>query len=475
MQIAPASKEEFLSLPCLKASAEARPTPNEEDRHHSAPQGALKRRATETLQCLLDQYEASPGPIEVSFRRLVGPIPVNYLSHSIYPYPARLLRQIPRFFLHCRQIASENDVVLDPFCGSGTVLVEARAAHLTGWGIDSNPFARLLSEVKTTPLDAGRAQQAAGEVLRQAKAFRSAAIPDVVNVDFWFSHPVKQALGRLRRAILESGVSADLQRFLLVSLALAAERCSLRDARIPVPVRRHGWATVAATQNSTAVWQMFAAVSSFIAARLAEVPSPPGVVSIVEGRDAATAYTIYRDHLRTRLQRPTVILTSPPYGAAQKYIRSTSLALGWTNLASASELAALERLLIGREHLRQSELSDLDTPLPCIRAEIDRLARRDKVRAAIYAHYFRAMGTVIENLVSLLAPGGVFVLVAGSNAVAGEELQTHHHLRDLAVANGMTPVLELRDAIRGRVLLTKRASANAPLKAETVHVLRKAP
>ena len=139
----------------------------------------------------------------------------------------------------------------------------------------------------------------------------------------------------------------------------------------------------------------------------------------------------------------------------------------------SSDLAALERKLIGREHLRRSEFLSLDTPLPSIGNEIDHLARRDKVRAAIYAHYFRAMGGVIENLVSLLAPGGAFVMVAGSNSVAGEEIQTHRHLKDLAVAYGMAPVLELRDAIRGRVLLTKRASADAPLKAETVHVLRK--
>ena len=457
----------------LRAATAGRLVRHEEPRLDTSPYSAQTRRATETLQALIDRSEASAGPIDVSFRQLVGPIPVNNFSHSIYPYPARLLRQIPRFFLHCRQIVSRGDVVLDPFCGSGTVLVEARAAHLTGWGIDSNPLARLLSEVKTTPLDAGRAQQAAGDLLRRAKAFRSTAIPDVVNVDVWFNRPVQQALGRLRRAILESDVSADLRRFLLVALALTAERCSLRDSRIPVPVRRHDWKTVAAAQGLIDVWQTFAAISSFMAARLATVPAPPGITTVVEGNDAAKAHAVFQDRLRDRLQRPTVILTSPPYGAAQKYIRSSSLALGWTGLAASSELAALERGCIGREHLRRSEFLSLDTPLPSIGNVIERLARRDKVRAAIYAHYFRAMGTVIENLVSLLAPGGVLVMVAGSNAVAGEEMQTHRHLKDLAVAHGMAPVLELRDAIRGRVLLTKRASANAPLKAETVHVLRK--
>jgi hypothetical protein len=435
---------------------------------------AQTRRATETLKALLREYAAKREPINVSFRQLVGPIPVTNLSHSIYPYPARLLRQIPRFFLHCEQIVLPGDVVLDPFCGSGTVLVEARAARMTGWGIDRNPFARLLSEVKTTPLDHDKACRAAADVLARAKSLRAGIIPDVVNVDFWFTPSVKQALGRICRAIAEIELSAELRRFLLVALALAAERCSLRDLRIPVPVRRHDWQLVASNQKTAEVWRTFESVAGLVADRLATIPSPEDVASVLKGEDAAQAGEVYRTHLADRLPRPTLILTSPPYGAAQKYIRSCSLALGWTGLATATELATLERGLIGREHLRRDELAALDTPNRSIASEISMLASRDPVRAAIYAHYFRAMKAVIDNLASLLAPGGVLILVAGSNIVAGELIQTHQHLRGLAVARGMSPILELRDRIRGRVLLTKRATTNIPLYFETVHVLRKA-
>jgi hypothetical protein len=298
-------------------------------------------------------------------------------------------------------------------------------------------------------------------------------IPDVVNVDFWFSPPVKRALGRLHRAIIESELSAELRRFLLVSLALTAERCSLRDLRIPVPVRRHDWRLIALQQGAAEVWRTFAEVACVVADRLAAIPSPEGVASVLEGDDAAQADEVYRTRLADRLQRPTLILTSPPYGAAQKYIRSSSLALGWAGLATSAELATLERGLIGREHLRRNEVTVLDTPNGSIAQEISAFASRDPVRAAIYAHYFRAMEAVIGNLVSLLAPGGVLVLVAGSNTVTGRLVQTHRHLREFAVAHGMSPILELRDTIRGRVLLTKRATTNTPLHYETVHVLRK--
>lgn len=439
-----------------------------------AARTAQTRHATDTLEALLRDYRTRPRPIDVSFRQLVGPIPVDNLSHSIYPYPARLLRQIPRFFLHCEQIARPGDVVLDPFCGSGTVLVEARAAHMTGWGIDRNPFARLLSRVKTTPLDHSRAWRATIDTLTRAKSLRSGAIPDVVNIDLWFSQAVKGVLGRIFRVVTESEVSAEVLGFLLVSLALTAERCSLRDPRIPVPVRRRDWKRIASKQESSEVWRTFEATARGIADRLAAIPRQAGVATLLEGDEAAEAAEVYRSRLADQLQPPTLILTSPPYGAAQKYIRSSSLALGWTGLATSDQLATLERGLIGREHLRREEVTSLDTPNRSIAREVAVLASRDPLRAAIYAHYFQSMEAVIANLVSLLAPGGVLVLVAGSNTVAGRLVQTHRHLRGLAVAHGLTPILELRDTIRGRVLLTKRATTNTPLNYETVHLLRKA-
>jgi len=456
----------------LTSFEDARP-PTFRPRSDAASGAAQIRRATAALKTLLSSYAITPKPIDVSFRQLVGPIPVSNLSHSIYPYPARLLRQIPRFFLHCEQLAVPGGVVLDPFCGSGTVLIEARAAHMTGWGIDINPFARLLSRVKTTPIGRSLAWRAAGDVLAEAKAVRRGIVPDVVNVDYWFSRPVKRALGRLHRAIMESDLSPDLRRYLLVLLALSAERCSLRDPRIPVPVRRHDWQLVAAKQKAAEVWHTFEGAARFVVDRLAAIPSPDGVVSLLEGEDAAQAHEVYRSRLADRLEQPSLILTSPPYGAAQKYIRSSSLSLGWTGLAKSGELSSLERRMIGREHLRQNELSCLDTPNANLAREISALGSRDPERAAIYAHYFRGMEKVISNLATLLADGGVLVLVAGSNAVAGTLVQTHSHLKDIAMSHGLSPVLELRDTIRGRVLLTKRATRNTPLHYETVHVFRK--
>ncbi len=75
----------------------------------------------------------------------------GYLTHSIHPYPAKYIPQIPRTII--RELASAGDTVLDPFCGSGTTLVEALRLECHAVGVDANPLACLISKAKTTLLD----------------------------------------------------------------------------------------------------------------------------------------------------------------------------------------------------------------------------------------------------------------------------------------------------------------------------------
>jgi len=74
----------------------------------------------------------------------------GYLTHSIHPYPAKFIPQIPKTLI--RELASASDTILDPFCGSGTTLVEALRLECHAIGIDANPLACLISRAKTTPI-----------------------------------------------------------------------------------------------------------------------------------------------------------------------------------------------------------------------------------------------------------------------------------------------------------------------------------
>jgi DNA modification methylase len=62
----------------------------------------------------------------------------------VLSFPAHLVRDYVRDF----QLA-ENQIVLDPFCGTGTTLVEAKLNLLRTLGLEANPFAHFASSVKT--------------------------------------------------------------------------------------------------------------------------------------------------------------------------------------------------------------------------------------------------------------------------------------------------------------------------------------
>jgi DNA modification methylase len=70
--------------------------------------------------------------------------PIHNWYRFVQSYPPHLVRQyIERFAIQRR------DLLCDPFCGTGTTLVEAKKCGVRSVGCDAHPFAVLVSRVKT--------------------------------------------------------------------------------------------------------------------------------------------------------------------------------------------------------------------------------------------------------------------------------------------------------------------------------------
>jgi hypothetical protein len=75
---------------------------------------------------------------------------VQGFTHNYYRYPARFS---PRFVREVIELFSKpGDVILDPFVGGGTTLVEAFASNRHSIGFDVSPIAFFVSQAKTTLL-----------------------------------------------------------------------------------------------------------------------------------------------------------------------------------------------------------------------------------------------------------------------------------------------------------------------------------
>lgn len=129
--------------------------------------------------------------------------PISKGIHSVHPYPAKFIPQIPRRLIELFH-PGDTSIVLDPFCGSGTTLVEAINLGLDGWGIDLNPIACLTSRVKTTPLPPNIVNECGKRVVRKAKeqfVIDAVQLPTIPNVDHWFKQDVQKALAILTEQI----------------------------------------------------------------------------------------------------------------------------------------------------------------------------------------------------------------------------------------------------------------------------------
>jgi DNA modification methylase len=79
--------------------------------------------------------------------------PNQYLTHWIYPYKGKYHPQMIRALLNVIK-AQRNDVILDPFIGSGTTLLECQLLGMNSIGTDVSQVCVLVSKVKTESFEA---------------------------------------------------------------------------------------------------------------------------------------------------------------------------------------------------------------------------------------------------------------------------------------------------------------------------------
>jgi hypothetical protein len=90
--------------------------------------------------------------------------PVHNWYRFVLSYPPHLVRQ----YLSAFEITS-RDLIFDPFCGTGTTLVEAKKSRIPSVGCDAHPFAVLASRVKTNwRVDSKLLREGLKRILRSA-------------------------------------------------------------------------------------------------------------------------------------------------------------------------------------------------------------------------------------------------------------------------------------------------------------------
>jgi len=159
-----------------------------------------------------------------SFREVKRP-ETNYISHSYHRYPAKFIPQIVnRLILN---FTDQGDLVLDPFGGCGTTLVESKVLGRKSIGFDINPVAKLITETKITPIKPISLDNYLNKFINTYNQQKSKDISIVHSnrINYWFDPSVQTQLDRIFLSINRIK-DHKVKRFFLCAFSHVLKNCS---------------------------------------------------------------------------------------------------------------------------------------------------------------------------------------------------------------------------------------------------------
>lgn len=459
------------------------------------------------LDRLIEKYENNYKPVQFDFRsKLYKEISDHFSDgkkhlHYIHSYPGRISPHIPYVILSLKELEELDGYVLDPFAGTGTILLESiinshKKRH--AFGIEINPLGRLISKVKTTYYDLEKLEGCLNKLKNTFKKLCREDYPciEFPNVELWFSKKAINRLSKLHYAISQQRFSNDYKDFLWVCFSKIIRRVAKADPRIPPPVilkpdKYTGNLSVheklvdyLAVSEDPPVWKYFEQAFSEnckLATYLnKEELFNSGITANIIG-DSALELKVNKLSGRGRLKKNKarrlsknsieIILTSPPYITAQKYIRSTKLELFWLGYSS-DELLKFEKNTVGSEYVSMSkEICEIGSQ------SVDELIcwtyKNSKERGIMVFEFFERMNVILKELYRVLKPGGYSIFIMGDNNIMDKKIKTYQLITNLAVSNGFKELITLKDLIRSRSMITKRNGTGGLIKNEFITILHK--
>lgn len=447
----------------------------------------INDRNDQVITEFLKQYSKDKNPIEINFRNLVPELksPDRY-THLIHTYPAKLLAHIPYFFLNNTLFSKKGDYVLDPFSGSGTVMLETLLSGRNAYGADANPLARLIAQVKVTKLIPQDLINVSNEIAAKAKSLNGVSVPNIVNRDFWFPERTTKILARVLHSIKEIE-NEQIRNFMLVSFSNCVKKVSYADQAISVPVKLNPDRYKQCDEKRDKVIRRLAEleeidiIGKFSSITSANIGRFREFEKTFIGNNKAKIVSTDARNLRNEIDGSSsmknnsipLIITSPPYAGAQKYIRASSLNLGWIDLAQPGELMSLDKKIIGRENFKKSEITISKTGIILADNMIERIYKLNPQRATIVCSYLLEMKEALEEMTRVLKKDGFLVLVVGNNRVCGEEFNTQEYFCEFLLSKGLNLQLKLIDNIKSYGLMTKRNKTADIISREWILIFKK--
>jgi len=370
-------------------------------------------------------------------------------THPIHPYPAMMIPQVAGRLIET--YTKPKAVVLDPFCGSGSVLLEAFIKGYDSYGIDINPLSLLISKVKTTPLNYKLLQNELEKILSKTAFIKKIDNPDFFNINFWFKQQVVSKLSSLK-AVIDSIEAKRIRDFFRVAFSFTVRTCSntrnsefklyrIEDEKLSnfnpdvfAIFKERAEQNIAAMAD---LWKQFKSIKNY-----------PNILN----EDAR-----YRTSIKDSIV--DIVVTSPPYGDSKTtvaYGQFSRLSLQWLGFNGKS-LDIDNSSLGGRLDLNSLHLGYSS---PNLRYAIDLISRIDNKRAREVMAFYIDLNKCFIELSRIIKKGGFLCMVVGNRTVKGIQLPTDEIAADFGVYTGFKHIETMVRKIPNKRMPSKNSPTN---------------
>jgi len=340
--------------------------------------------------------------------------------------------------------ANQNLRVLDPFAGSGTVLVEAEQCGAESIGIESHPFVVRVAKAKllwrSSAEEFGRHSK---DILARAARHRQKTDGYAPLIQKCYPSEALGRLNALHQAWLESNDGTPVSELCWLALASILRPCS--------PAGTANWQYILPKKSKAKVLDAFDAFSGKARQMKADMQR-------MQAASYGPVSQVFADDARQLQPVPdgwaNFVITSPPYPNNFDYADATRLEMsffgdvkGWGDLQESvrkhlirsctqhvSPIVAETSAILARPELEP--IREEIVPI-CLKLEHERLSHGGKKNYhTMIAAYFSDMAKTWIALRRAVAPGGRAVFVIGDSAPYGIHVPAERWLGQLAVAAG---------------------------------------
>ena len=327
--------------------------------------------------------------------------------HKIHPYPAMLHPLLVDYLI--QRYAKKDDVIFDPFCGSGVTLLQSAVNGYSSIGFDINPLALLIAKTKTAKYDHKKLKEEFDDFKKSVLKSKKPNIPDIKNIEYWYAKDVINDLGKIRAVLISK--KYKYQDFFVTCFAFVCRKQSLtRNGEFK---RYRVKEDKVKTFENKVFEKLFEHIETMI-----EIVSK----SDIPKRDSRPTLANSEIKIAPQLKYDLVI-TSPPYGDSRTtvaYGEYSSFGSEWTDDLNSfgGNSYKVDKESVGKVGVLNEELKNHKVLTEIIK----KIENVDKKRADDVLYFFNGYYNVVKNVVNNLNKKGKVCFVVGNRRVKGHQI-----------------------------------------------------